>query len=552
MNQAMEQMDYLEFAPNIPSKGELIEGTVITVDKQASLVWLDLSAKASGKVDLAEFETPPAEGETILVKVVNPSDPDGVLVSKRQADSSKMRKVVEDAYEKGEIISGKVTKKAKNGLKVDFSGIEAYVPLSHMDLGRIGNQDDYIGQTYDFKIIKLEKRGKNLSMVVSRKDLLEKDREEKSKAIFEAVKVGDVVAGIVKNITRFGIFVDIGGMDGLIAHEDISWQRGSSAKDIVQPGDQIEVKVTQMDQERQRIGLSLKALQGDPLNGFCEKHAEGEILEGKVVKLETFGAFVELEPGVEGLLHVSELSWTRRINHPKEVLQVGSTINVKLLKIDHEARRISLGYRQLLQNPYDSIDVDYPLGSRHTGQIMRLTEFGVFVKLPTDIEGLVRKEDISWEKKEGDVLSQFTPGEMVEVQILKVDKRAKKIGLGVKQLQDNPLEIFKFKHPAGTRTTGKVTRLEDFGAFVELAPGIEGLVHISQLADKRVEKVSDVLKAGDTVNVKIIDMNTDTGKISLSIKDYDRESETELINQHKGDEKGTFRLGDVIDLSKLQ
>ena len=545
-------MEMMDFAPAILTKGEILEGTVITVDEKGQTVWIDLNAKSSGIAALDEFEEAPAEGDKVSVMVLSTSGIDGVKVSKRAADSRKMRQVVEKAYEDNETITGKVTKKAKNGLKVDFSGIEAYVPLSHMDLGRIGNQDAYIGQTYDFKIIKLERRGKNISMVVSRRELLEKERGERMKEIFETVNVGDVVEGIVKNITRFGIFVDIGGMDGLIAHEDISWQRGQSAKDIVSPGDTIDVQITLMDEERQRIGLSLKALQEDPLNDFCERHAEGDVIEGKVVKLESFGAFVELEPGVEGLLHVSELSWTRRINHPKEVVQVGSTINVKLLAIDRENRRLSLGYRQLMANPYETIDLDYPLGTKHTGQIMRITDFGVFVKLPTDIEGLVRKEDISWDKKDSDVLSQFTPGEMVEVQVLKVDKKGRKIGLGVKQLQDNPMAIFKFKNPPGTKTTGTVKRLEDFGAFVELEEGIEGLVHISQIADKRVEKVSDALKEGDKVNVKILSVDEDSGKISLSIKDYDKDIENELISQHKGDDKGTFRLGDVIDLSKLQ
>jgi len=545
-------MELMDFAPAILTKGEIFEGTVITVDEKASLVWIDLNAKSSGIAALEEFDTPPVEGDEVSVMILNTSDIDGVKVSKRAADSRKMRQVVQKAYKDNETITGKVTKKAKNGFKVDFNGIEAYLPLSHIDLGRIGNQDAYIGENFDFKIIKFEQRGKNISIVVSRRELLEKEQAGRMKEIFESLHVGDVVAGVVKSITRFGTFVDIGGMDGLIAHEEISWQRGQSAREIVSPGETIDVQISLIDEERQRVGLSLKALQDDPFIGFCEQHAEGDVIAGKVVKLESFGAFIELEAGVEGLLHVSELSWTRRVNHPREVVQVGVTINVQLLRIDRDNRRLSLSYRQLVRNPYDTVDTDYPLGSRHTGQIMRTTDFGVFVKLPTDIEGLVRKEDISWDKKESDALSLFSPGELVEVQILKVDKKARKIGLGVKQLQDNPMAIFKFKNPPGTKTTGVVKRLEDFGAFIELEAGIEGLVHISQIAEKKVDRISDSLKEGDTVNVIILSVDEDNGKISLSIKDYDRDIESELITQHKGDDRGTFRLGDVIDLSQLQ
>lgn len=536
--------------PNILHKGQLVDGTVIQIDND--FVWVNVGYKSEGKIPREEFEDAPSEGDVYRVRVQKLPDEGGeLIVSKRSADASLMRSKIEEAAENDEILTGKVVREAKNGLKVDFNGIEAYVPLSHMELGRPLTNDQYLGKSFQFKIIKLEK-GKNLSMVVSRKDILKAEREVKTREILERVNEGDVVEGTVKNITKVGVFVDLGGMDGLIRLDDISWKRGANPRALISEGDHIKTRVINVDQERQRIGLSLKDLQPDPFAAFSQEHTVDEIVPGKVVKLESFGAFVEVAEGVEGLLHVSELSWTKRINHPKEVLTQGSEIQVKILNIDRENRKLSLGFRQLVHNPFDTLEMDYPVGSQHSGKIVNINEYGIFVELPNGVEGLVRKDDITWNKKDRDAKSRFTPGEMVQIQILRVDKKSRKVALGIKQLLDNPIDVFKFNHPPGSKMTGKVVRIADYGAFVELEPGIEGMVHISQLSDKRVDKVTDVTDVGKKLNVKILEVNTDSGKISLSVKDYDKDIQKELLTQFKGEDSGTFRLGDMVDLSMFE
>lgn len=542
----------LEMAePQELSKGILVKGTVVQIDDE--YVWVDVQYKQEGKIKLEEFDTPPEENDEIEVKIISLRDKYGdLLVSKNAASRDKMRSVLQDAYEKDEVLTGRVKAEAKKGLKVDFDGVEAYVPLSHMELGKALPEQNYIGNEYEFKIIQLEHRRNGLSVVASRRKILEERKEDRVKEVFEKISVGDVIEGTVKNLARFGVFVDIGGMDGLIHIDNLSWQRNVRPSEIAKPGDQLKVKVVEMNREQQRIGLSLKDLQEDPFVNFAAEHKVGDEMDGKVVKLETFGAFIEVAPQIEGLLHVSELSWTKRIGHPKQVLAPGQTVRVKLLGIDPQERRISLGYRQLMENPYDSMEQDYPVGSQHSGKISRITDFGIFIELPSGIDGLVRNEDLSWDKKNKDARQEFNPGDMVEVRVLSVDPGKKKIDLGIKQLVENPFEKFKFDHPVGSRIEGKVTNIVDFGAFVELAPGIEGMIHISHLSDKRVENVTDVLQEGEQVKVKILEIDENTGKISLSIKDYHKDEEMAVISQHKGTDSGTFRLGDMIDLSDLK
>ena len=530
-------------------KGAVIEGTVVMVDNES--VWVNVGYKSEGKILLEEFDTPPVEGEKFPVVVLTTHGKSGELVvSKKRALSRVMRKTLEDAFETGALVSGKIVKEAKGGMMAEFDGVPGYVPLSHLELSRVQDPKQYIGKIFDFKIIKVDK-GKNFSVVASRRDILSAKREEDIQEVFSRIKEKDVIEGTVSGISRFGVFVDIGGMDGLISLGDLSWNKQAKASSLVSIGDKVKVKILKINTEKHQVSLSLKDLEPDPIHSFSEAHNVGDVVEGKVVKLENFGAFVSLAGGIEGLLHISELSWTKKINHPKQVLETGSEIQVKILGIDKEKRRISLGFRQLLQNPFDSIEEDFPLASKHTGKIVNITEFGIFVELSNGIEGLVRKEDLSWDKKDNDAKKQFSVEDMVEVQILSIDKKNKKIGLGIKQLEENPLAVFSYNNPPGSKMTGKVTRVSDFGAFVELSPGIEGLVHISKLSNKKVDKVEEVVKVGDSVNVKLLNIDMNSSKISLSIKDYNKDVEKELVNQYKSEDKGTFRLGDMIDLSSI-
>lgn len=552
--EVFDQLAEMEKAtPQELHKGQIVDGLVVQIDD--SFVWVDVDSKSEGRIPKDEFETLPEEGSTIAVRLERSEDGIPVFSYKRAAAEMGRRKL-KKAFEEGTVLRGKVVREVKSGVRVDFGGIEGYVPMRLLDIRSVQSAEYYIGQEFDFKIIEFAQgqRGRNsLSIVASRRELLEAEREQKTDEVFSRYQVGDEVEGVVRNITKSGVFVDIGGFDGLIRLDDLAWKRGVNPRDIVNPQQTVRVRIVQMDPETKRVGLSLKDLTPDPFVQFCDEVRDGDVLQGTVVKLENFGAFVRLRDGIEGLLHISELSWTRRIGHPKEVLSVGSTIDVKILGIDYDERRISLGFRQLQDNPYDNLERDFAINTRHTGRISRITEFGIFVELPNGVEGLVRKEDIGWERgAANDLESRFVPGEMVEVRVINLDARKRKIGLGIKQLQDNPLEVFRFSHPVGSRMSGTVTRIVDFGAFVDVGNGLEGLIHISNLAEKRVERVADVVKAGDTVEVKVIEIDSDKNKIGLSIKDLNRDTERETISQMRGgEESGTFRLGDVLDLSKL-
>ncbi len=543
------QLEAMELnAPKQLRKGQTTEATVVMIDDE--FVWVDLQSKYEGKIRKDEFTTLPNENDVFTV-LYKGSDSNGAIVSKRDAEKAVMREALYESYENDGVIKGRVSAKAKNGLIVDFNGIEGYAPMSHMELRRLLAAEHYIGNEYEFKILKLETRGRRISLVVSRKDLLKVGHEVAIATVFDNMNVGDVVEGVVRSLRPIGAFVDIGGVDGLLRVSDMSWKRGISPKNIVQENETVKVKIISMDKEKERIALSIKALESDPFVAFCEENIEGGVVDGKVVKLEVFGAFVEVAAGVEGLLHVSELSWTQRVNHPKDILQVGAEIQVKILKIDSKERRLSLGYRQMLANPYDTFDLDYPVGTKHTGKIVKVLDFGAFVALPSGVEGLLRKEDVSWEKGSNNSLDKLVAGEMIEVVVLRCDKKNRKIALGLKQMVDNPYGTFKFDNPVGSKVTGKVVKITDFGAFVELAPGIEGLLHISELSDKRVESVEDVVKVGEEVKVKILDLDEVKQKISLSIKAYDKESQKEMVNKFQGTDSGTFKLGDIMDLSGL-
>ena len=552
--ESFDQLAEMEkVSPQELHKGAIVDGLVVQIDD--THVWVDVDSKSEGRIPKEEFETLPKEGSTIAVRLERSEDGIPVFSFKRAA-AEMAKRTLKTAFEEGTIVRGKVAREVKSGVRVDFGGVEGYVPMRLLDIRSVQSTEFYIGQEFDFKIIEFGpgQRGRNsLSIVASRRELLEAEREQKTGEVFEKFQVGDVVEGVVRNITKSGVFVDIGGFDGLVRLDDLSWKRGVNPRDIVSPQEKVQVKIVQMDPETKRVGLSLKDLTVDPFEQFCEEVREGDVIDGKVVKLETFGAFIRLRDGVEGLLHISELSWTKRVGHPKEILTVGTDIQVKILGIDYNERRISLGFRQLQQNPYDALENEYTVNSRHTGRISRITDFGIFVELPSGVEGLVRKEDIGWERGSGsDLESRFVPGEMVEVRVINIDIKKRKIGLGIKQLQDNPLEVFRFSHPVGSKLTGTVTKLSDFGAFVDVGSGLEGLIHISNLADKRVEKVEDVVKPGDTVEVKVIEIDSDKNKIGLSIKDLNRETQREMMSQMRGtEESGNFRLGDIVDLSKF-
>jgi len=543
----MEGFDPLaEMKKSMPQdlhKGLIVHGLVVQIDD--AYVWVDVDSKSEGRVPREEFSTLPKEGETIIVRYERSEE--GIpLFSHKLAAIETLRHDLKRAFTEGTTVRGKVIKEAKGGVRVDFGGIEGYAPMRLLDIRSAQTPEHYIGQEFDFKVIEFSQgqRGRNsLSIVVSRRELLESKREEKIGEIFEQHKIGDVVEGVVRNITKSGVFVDIGGFDGLIRFDDLTWKRGANPRDIVHTNDTIRVKIIQMDPETKRVGLSLKDMTENPFDQFCQDLHIGDELTGKVVKLENFGAFVRLADGVEGLLHISELSWTKRVAHPKEILSVGSEIQVKILAIDYKEKRLSLSFRQLQQNPFDSLEKDYAVNSRHTGRVSRVTDLGVFVELPSGIEGLVRKEDISWGR--GDTAASLVPGDMVEVRILSLDPKKKKIGLGIKQLQDNPVEVFAFNHPIGSRLEAKVTRIADYGAFVDLGSGLEGLIHISNLSDKRVDKVSEIANPGDTFEVKVIEIDAARNKIGLTLKNVDLES----VNASREEATGTFRLGNLFDLS---
>ena len=537
--------------------GKIVEGTIIALGKDHVLV--DIGYKSEGAILLSEFPDKGALkiGDKIQVLVESKEDQDGVVVlSKLKADKMSHWEETVNLCKEGKVVTGKVMRKVKGGLMVDI-GLEAFLPASHVGLRHVKNLDSFLGKEFEFKVIKINLERRNV--VLSRRVLLEEERKKQREKILSTIKAGDIVTGMVKNITDFGAFIELNGIDGLLHVTDMSWGRVSHPSEVLAVGDKIKVQVLDFDKERERISLGLKQLTPNPWDTIEERYPVGAKVKGRVVNIVQYGVFIELEKGIEGLVHISELSWTRKINHPSEVFGIGDVVEAMVLNIDKDAQKISLGVRQIEVNPWTVVDEKYPVGTNIKGKIRNIVPYGAFIELEDGLEGLIHISDMSWTRKLNHPSELLKRGEVVEAKVLSVDQENKKIALGLKQLHSNPWDDIDRRYHIGDSVSGKVSNITGFGLFVELGDGIEGLVHISQIDKKSDADIKASYKVGDQVTAKILRIDPDERKIGLSIKEYvshrdAEESAAALDDLRTAKSKVTVInpvLGEHIDLSGI-
>jgi small subunit ribosomal protein S1 len=498
-------------------EGEVIRGRVVEV--RTGDVIVDIGYKSEGAIPIEEFRHTgaPKVGDEIEVFLEAKEDSEGLIVlSKDKADKIKVWDQISKAFDAGSPVEGRVVEVVKGGLAVDV-GVRAFLPGSQVDLRPVKNLGSMLGQTIRAKVIKLNRRRGNV--VLSRRAVLETEREEKKKHTLAVLTEGMALTGTVKNITDYGAFIDLGGIDGLLHVTDMSWGRIGHPSEIFQVGDQVEVVVLHFDRETGRVSLGYKQKSSDPWAVVDQRFPVGARVQGRVVSLTNYGAFVELEPGVEGLVHVSEMSWTRRVRHPSKIVNVGDTVEVQVLDVNKATKRISLGMKQVEADPWDTIDDRYKPGMRVQGKVRNLTDFGAFVELEPGVDGLLHISDMSWTRNIGHPSELLKKGQPVETQILNVDRDNKRISLGLKQIQPDPWETVSQRFPMGSRVTGKVVRLTDFGAFIELEPGVDGLLHISQMSNRPIATPADLVNVGDELTLLVIRVDPNERRIGLSLKE---------------------------------
>jgi len=528
-------------------EGEIVKGTIVQVTKEYVVV--DIGYKSEGQIPISEFQNARGEsalkpGDTVEVLLESRENDTGMVVlSKREADKLRVWDEISAAIERDEIVKGTIVGRVKGGLQVDI-GVRAFLPGSQVDIRPVRNLDQYLGKDFEFKVIKFNKKRGNI--VLSRRVLLEKQREEQKKETLKNLKEGAVMKGVVKNLTDYGAFIDLGGIDGLLHITDMSWGRIGHPSEMFNVGDEVRVVVLKFDPTQERVSLGLKQIQEDPWHRADEKYPVGTRVNGKVVSLTDYGAFIEIEQGVEGLVHVSEMSWTKKVKHPSKMLEVGKKVDAVVLDIDPKAKRIALGMKQIEQNPWALLEDKYPIGSVIKGQVRNVTDFGVFVGVEEGIDGLVHVSDISWTQRVKHPGELYKKGDEVTAVVLNIDVENERFSLGIKQLQQDPWETLSERTPVGSRVKGKITKLTDFGAFVEVEPGIEGLVHVSEIKEERVENPRDVLQEGQEVDVKVIDINSQDRKIALSIKALLHEGDDYREYMKKQAEGSRARLGDLM------
>jgi len=522
----VETLEKTEFATMLEStqtksfqEGEVFDGKVISVG--ADYVMVDIGYKQEGLVSVREFQNYDGtlkikEGDTIEVYLEKLESSLGNLVlSKDKAEILKAWDKISDACESGEPLQGTVIAKVKGGLSVDI-GVKAFLPGSQIDLRPTRFLDKYIGKTMEFKVIKFNKKRGNI--VLSRRAILQEERGKLRSEILSQIQEGMIVKGIVKNITDYGAFIDLGGIDGLLHITDISWGRVKHPGNILAMGDEIEVKILKYDQEKERVSLGLKQVKENPWDKASENFKPGDKVSGEIVSVKDYGVFIELDEGIEGLIHVSEMSWTGKIKNPINHYTVGEKVDAQVIDVDTENKRISLGLKQLLPNPWDDLIAKYPVNRKTTGKIKSIVDFGIFVDLDEEVDALIHVSDISWARKNVNLNEEYNVGDDIEAMVLSVDKENQKFCLGIKQLEEDPWKRIEERLPVGTILEGEVVRVTDFGAFVEIETGIEGLIHISELSDERVESPSDVIAKGDKPKTMVISLDKEAKKIALSIK----------------------------------
>jgi len=505
--------------PSNMAPGTLLKGRIVEITKDHVVV--DVGLKSEGLVPIQEFSDPSVlilDGEVEVLLDKAEDDNGQIVLSREKAERMRQWEFILEHCEEGSIVKGRVLRKVKGGLMVDI-GMEAFLPGSQIDNKRIKNLDEYLDKTYEFKIIKINTERKNV--VVSRRELLEAERISKKAEVLEFIQKGDIREGIVKNITDFGVFLDLDGIDGLLHITDMTWKkRIKHPSEMVHVGQKLKVMILGVDKDKGRVALGLKQMEPNPWDEIEAKYPIGTKIKGKILNLLPYGAFIEIEDGIEGLIHVSEMSWDREINDPSQVVNKGDLVEAIVLGIQKDEGKISLGLKQLMQNPWDHVEEKYPVNASVKAEVKNLTNYGAFVELEPGVEGLIHISDISWSKKVSHPSEILKKGDVVECVILSVDKESKKITLGMKQLGHNPWESIEKTYPVGSVVKGVVTKITAFGAFVALENGIEGLIHVTELSDQAFGKVEDVVSKGDEVEAKVIKIDPEHKKIALSIKEF--------------------------------
>ncbi|HET9917623.1 MAG TPA: 30S ribosomal protein S1 [Candidatus Binatia bacterium] len=537
--------------------GGVVKGRVVGIT--STHVLIDVGYKSEGQIPIHEFTD--RQG-TVNVKVgddvdvyfdSSESESGGIQLSRLRAENLKVWDEIEKAFNDGRGIEGLIVGKVKGGFKVDI-GIPAFLPGSHVDIRPNRNLDRFIGTKDRFAILKFNRMRGNV--VLSRRELLEKERGELKQEILKVLEEGVILEGVIKNITGYGAFVDLGGIDGILHISDMSWGRISHPSEIVQVGETVKVVVLKFDTEKERISLGMKQLTPDPWQTVAEKYRIGTRVQGKVISIMDYGAFVELESGIEGLIHISEMSWTRKVTHPSKLLQVNQQVEVVVLNVDPGHRRISLGLKQVMANPWEAARDKYPVGTVVSGPVRNITDFGIFVGIEEGIDGLVHISDLHWTKKVKHPSELYKKGDIVEAKVLGVNVENERFSLGIKQMAPDPWKAVAEKYPVGSKLKGQVTSVPDFGVFVRIDEGVEGLIHVSQLSTERIDKPSSLYKVGDEVEAEVVSIDLNDRKIGLSVRALRRSEERQEMENYLKREKegGRFSfeslLGDELRLDR--
>ncbi len=531
-------------------EGSIVKGEIVRVDDDYVLV--DVNFKSEGQIPASEFRDSTGEirvkvGDQVDVFVVRKNEMEGsIVLSYEKAKRMQLFDQLEDIQEKNSTCKGRILRRIKGGYTVDLGGVEAFLPGSHVDLRPVPDMDALVNQEFEFRVLKTNRRRSNV--IVSRRVLLEEERDSKRAGLLGTLEEGQIVQGRVKNITEYGVFVDLGGLDGLLHITDMSWKRIRHPKELVTMGQELELKVLSFDKTNHKVSLGLKQLISDPWQDITAKFPPETRLNGKITNLVDYGAFVELEPGVEGLVHISEMSWTRKLRHPSQMVRVGDEVEVIILSVDQEKKRISLGMKQVKPNPWVIVAERYPEGTILEGAIKNITEFGMFIGIEDGIDGLIHVSDISWTKKIRHPSEAFQVGDVVQAKVLVVDQESEKFTLGIKQLTEDPWSYVPSRYPVGAILDGLVTNITDFGLFVEVEEGIEGLVHVSEISQKKIKSPSELFKEGVTIQAKVIHVSAEERRLGLSIKQLKDDEDKKKPKEFRttGESAGGQSLGDLL------
>ncbi len=529
-------------------EGEVVTGMVVQIT--SDYVMVDVGSKSEGQIPVDQFMDEKGDltvkvGDDVQVFLEDTEESSGeVKISKSKADKIRIWEEIATVCDTEKTITGKVVARVKGGLQVDI-GVPAFLPGSQVDLRPVRNFEKYIGENFDFNVLKYNRKRGNI--VLSRRPLLEKQKDERKNMILRTIEGSGLFTGMVKNITDYGAFIDLGGIDGLLHITDMSWGRINHPADVLKVGDQIQVKVLKFDEDKERVSLGLKQIQPDPWANVEERYPIESKWTGKVVSITDYGVFVELEKGVEGLVHISEMTWTKKPRHPSKLVQVGEEVDVMVLNVDKEQKRISLGVKQLKPNPWDVIAERYPEGTKIEGKIRNVTDFGIFVGIDEGIDGLVHISDISWTQRIKHPGEIYKKGQTVQAVVLNIDKENERFSLGIKQINEDPWETIPDRYPPGTKVVGKVTSVTDFGVFLEIEEGIEGMIHVSELSKERVNSPADFTKDGEELTAMVLKVNKKDKKIALSIKSLEKVGEFEQVKGYMhSQEVVASNLGDLL------